>query len=226
MNRGWMRGLLISGLLVGLAPAQRNVSVYGGVFQGDQPVRVDVDAPAGTAFTLRRVLDPAALFAASPDPHLPALRASPQSPPLRTLRLARGAGRLDFGRLPSGVYTVGTGGLAAVVLVSNLGLVVKRDQTQALTYTADRDSGQTRAARVWALGSGHTPLLAGTDGVARFVRAAPAGATRRPSWPASATTGPSRARTGTATPRRWCAATSTPTGRSTGPDSTWTSRRC
>ncbi|GGM00496.1 hypothetical protein GCM10010841_06380 [Deinococcus aerophilus] len=170
-----MRGLLISGLLVvGLAPAQRNVSVYGGVFQGDQPVRVDVYAPAGTAFTLRRVLDPAALFAASPDPHRPALGASPQSGPLRTLRLARGAGRLDFGRLPSGVYTVGTGGLAVVVLVSNLGLVVKRDQTQALTYTADRDSGQTRAARVWVLGPGRTPRLAGADGVARFVRTAPA----------------------------------------------------
>ena len=174
MKRRWTRGVLLSGLLlVGLAPAQRNVAIYGGVFRGSQPVRVDVSAPAGTVFTLRRVLDPAALFAASPDPHSPGVTAQNVSQTIRSVTLSKQDQPLEFGRLPSGVYVVGTGSLGAVVLVSNLGLVVKRDQSAALTYTADRESGQTRAARVWALGSGAT-VLAGADGLARLKKKASA----------------------------------------------------
>lgn len=172
MKRRWTRGVMLSGLLlVGLAPAQREVSIYGGVYRSSQPVSVEVYAPAGTVFTLSRVLDPAALFAASPDPHEPRLGAARRSAPIRTITLKKRDQSLDFGKLPSGVYVVGTGKLGAVVLVSNLGLVVKRDAGQALTFAADRESGQTRAARVWALGDG-SPVLSGADGVARFTRKA------------------------------------------------------
>ncbi|MDV6375426.1 alpha-2-macroglobulin family protein [Deinococcus arenicola] len=174
LQRRWTRGVLVSGLLLmGLAPAQREVSIYGGVFRGGQAVRVDAYAPAGTVFTLRRVLDPAALFAASPDPHRPQVTALNRSQPIRTVKSKQSDQTLDFGKLPSGVYMVGTGSLGAVVLVSNLGMVVKRDQNAALTYTADRESGQTRAARVWALG-GKSPVLATADGVARFAKKADA----------------------------------------------------
>ena len=176
MKQGWMRGVLISGLLLaGLAPAQRGVSIYGGVFWAGRPVRVDVYAPAGTVFTLRRVLDPAAMFAASPDPHRPRLPAGAKTRTVRSMKLPRQAYALDLGRLPSGVYVVGSGNLAAALVVSRLGLVVKRDQNRALTYTADQASGQTRAARVWALGAGGSGVFAGADGMARFARGANAG---------------------------------------------------
>ena len=172
MKRRWTRGVVLSGLLLlGLAPAQREVSIYGGVYRGGQPVRVEVYAPAGTVFSLRKVSDPAALFAASPDPHEPKLGTVGRSAPIRTVTLKKRDQPLDFGRLPSGVYVVGTGSLGAVVLVSNLGLVVKHDAGQALTYTADRETGRTRAARVWKLGGpsqGRDPALASADGVARF----------------------------------------------------------
>ena len=176
MKRRWVQGVLISTVLVaGLAPAQRNVSIYGGVFRGSQAVKVEVYAPAGTAFTLRRVLDPAALFAASPDPHQPRLSAQTPTQLVRRVTLARRSGFLDFGKLPSGVYVLGTGNLSAVVVVSNLGLVVKRDQTQVLTYTADVSTGQTRPARVWVLGAGSAAshsALADANGLAHFLRKA------------------------------------------------------
>ena len=172
MKRRWVQGILVSGLLLaGLAPAARDVSIYGGVFQGGQQVKVEVYAPAGTVFTLKKVLDPAALFAASPDPHRPKLSADIQTQTLRSVTLRRKDNSVNLGQLPSGVYTLGTGKLAAVVLVSNLGLVVKRDEQQALTYTADRESGQTRAAQVWALAQGEQ-ARANADGVARFTRKA------------------------------------------------------
>ncbi|AZI44706.1 hypothetical protein EHF33_17580 (plasmid) [Deinococcus psychrotolerans] len=174
VQRKWLTGVLLSTALVaGLAPAQRNVSIYGGVFQGGQAVKVEVYAPAGTVFTVRRVLDPASLFAASPDPHQPKLSASQQSAPIRSVTLRRRDDSLNLGTLPSGVYTVGTGNLAAVVVVSNLGLVVKRDQNQVLIYTADRESGQTRAAQINLLGSKQS-VQASVDGVARLTRKADA----------------------------------------------------
>ncbi|MFC6667384.1 hypothetical protein ACFP9V_19945 [Deinococcus radiopugnans] len=226
MKRRWTRGVMLSGLLlVGLAPAQREVSIYGGVYRSSQPVSVEVYAPAGTVFTLSRVLDPAALFAASPDPHEPRLGAARRSAPIRTITLKKRDQRLDFGKLPSGVYVVGTGKLGAVVLVSNLGLVVKRDAGQALTFAADRESGQTRAARVWALGAGPQCCRAPMAWPVSPGKRTPI-RTRRPSWPATATTGPSAGRTGTATRPHWCAVTSTRTARFTAPASMWSSRRC
>ncbi|WP_420593979.1 alpha-2-macroglobulin family protein [Deinococcus sp.] len=173
MKRRWVQGVLVSAvLLAGLAPAQREVSIYGGVFRGGEKVKVEVYAPAGTVFTLKRVLDPASLFAASPDPHRPMLSADIKVQTLRNVTLRRRDNTLDLGKLPSGVYTLGTGKLAAVVLVSNLGLVVKRDQNQALTYTADRQSGQTRAALVLRLGEDGTINQASADGVTRFTQKA------------------------------------------------------
>ena len=173
MKRRWAQGILVSSLLlISVAPAQREVSIYGGVFQGGQPVRVEVYAPAGTVFSVRRVLDPLALFAASPDPHGPRLTPNIKTQAIRSVTLRRRDNTLNLGVLPSGVYVIGTGKLAAVVMVSKLGLVVKRDQTQALTYTAERESGQTRAAQVWPLGG--APVSASAEGIARFMKKASA----------------------------------------------------
>ncbi|WP_161880888.1 alpha-2-macroglobulin family protein [Deinococcus alpinitundrae] len=169
MKRRWIQGALVSGLLLaGLAPAQRGVSLYGGSYRGGQAVKVEAYAPAGTVFTIARVLDPAGLFSATKDPHQPRLPAGASVQVVRSVKLARKQSSLNFGALPSGVYVVRTGQLSAVVIVSNLGLVVKRDQTQTLAYTADRGSGQTRAAVVTVLGENTPPVQASADGVARF----------------------------------------------------------
>jgi len=143
------------------------VSLYGGLFRTGQAVDIEVEAPLSTVFTLARIVDPAAMFLATKDPHSPQLPASTGTRTVRTLRLTRGMGHtLRLGKLPSGVYVLRSGGVGTVVLVTGLGMVVKRDRQQALTYTADQNSGQTRAARVWALGGGST--VANRDGLATF----------------------------------------------------------
>lgn len=145
-------GAVLTGLLLGLSAAQSNVSIYGGTFSAGQNVQVDVYAPRGTAFRLERVGDPSTLFRSSPDPHSPRVPASLPTKLVRTVRATGGA--VNLGRLPSGVYLLRHGGLSAVVLVTRLGLVVKRDSTSALVYSADRQSGAGREAQVWALGTG------------------------------------------------------------------------
>ena len=173
----WTRtALLASLLLLGLAPAQSRISLYGGVFRSGQQVKVEADAPAGTVFTLERLLDPERLFVATQDPHRPQVPAGTPTARVRSVRLSRSGGStLDFGALPSGVYLVRSGGTGTVVLVTALGLVVKRDQESALTYTADQGSGQTRAAQVWALGAGTAKAQASADGLATFKRPAHSG---------------------------------------------------
>ncbi|MGY2896247.1 alpha-2-macroglobulin family protein [Deinococcus sp. UYEF24] len=172
-QRTWNRSVLLAGLLlVGLAPAQSQISLYGGMFKTGQAVDIEVEAPLGTVFTLARIVDPAAMFNATKDPHSPQIPGGAGTRTVQTLRLTRSMGqKLRLGKLPSGVYVVrsGTGrsgGVGSVILVTSLGMVVKRDQQQALTYTADQNSGQTRAAKVWALRGGNT--TANSDGLATF----------------------------------------------------------
>ncbi|WP_407572598.1 alpha-2-macroglobulin family protein [Deinococcus altitudinis] len=172
-QRTWKRSLLLAGLLLaGLVPAQSQISLYGGLYKTGQAVDIEVEAPLGTVFTLARIVDPAAMFNATKDPHSPQIPGGAGTRTVQTLRLTRGMGqKLRLGKLPSGVYVLrsGTGrsgGVGTVVLVSSLGMVVKRDQSQALTYTADQNSGQTRAAKVWALRGGNT--TANGDGLATF----------------------------------------------------------
>ncbi|WP_424952776.1 alpha-2-macroglobulin family protein [Deinococcus sp.] len=170
--QSWKRSLLLAGLLfVGLAPAQSRISLYGGVFRTGQAAEVEVEAPPGTVFTLAQIVDPAAMFIATKDPHSPQIPAGAGTRMVRTLRLTRSMGHtLHLGILPSGVYVLRSGGAGTVVLVTALGMIVKRDQGRALTYTADQTSGQTRAAKVWALGGGTT--VADSDGLATFEAAA------------------------------------------------------
>ncbi|WP_045234666.1 hypothetical protein, partial [Deinococcus pimensis] len=142
-------------LVVTLAPAQPPVSLYGGVFRPGQEVRVGVSAPARTELTLSRVEDPLGVFAATRDPHQPDLPPGTRLTRLRTLSTPkRDYGDVSLGRLPRGLYVLRAGGVGTLLLVSDLGLVVKRDASGALTYAADRESGRTRAARVWKLGTG------------------------------------------------------------------------
>ena len=191
-----------------------------------RPVKVEVDAPAGTIFTLARVLDPAGLFSRHqrPAPAAPPAGASPQV--VRSVKLARQQSSLNFGCLPSGVYVVRTGQLSAVVHRQQPGPGgqarpdpdpgLHRRPGQRPDAGGGGDGAGSRTRRQFGERRRRGPLC-GEDRP---------GATAGPSWPASATTGPSPAPAGTATPLQRCAATSTPTGRSTAPASTWISRRC
>lgn len=117
------RSALLTALLtVGFAPAQTGVSLYGGVFQPDQKVRVGVEAPAHTALRLERVADPLTVFRAAPDPHQPGLPPGTRTTLVRTLRTGQGSSNdLDLGRLSPGLYVLRAGKVGSFVLVSGLG---------------------------------------------------------------------------------------------------------
>lgn len=163
---GGKAGLLGIALLLGLGGAQGGVGISGGQFLAGKAVNVEVYAPRGTVFRLERVADPAALLTSTANP------SRPQLPPglvTRTVGSYRpSGGELQLGRLPSGVYLVRQGQAGAVVVVSRLGLVVKRDRASALVYSADRQSGQTRDALIWALGQGGAQRSSG--GLTKFSR--------------------------------------------------------
>jgi len=62
-------------------------------------------------------------------------------------------GEVSLGRLPEGLYLAQIGTprptSATLVLVTNLGLVVKSDSERLLTYTASLESGQPRTAQIF-----------------------------------------------------------------------------
>lgn len=165
MKRHWLTGALLLGLGISdVAPAQ-DISIYGGRFTPSEPLKVEAYGRAGTIFTLDRVLDPAAMFAASRDLHAPTLPPGARTQRVRAVKLSS-ASTLNFGRVPSGVYVVRAGPVSRVVIVTTLGMVVKRDRTDTLVYAADRQTGQTRRARVWA--PGRPAATADADGLVRW----------------------------------------------------------
>ncbi|SEJ49106.1 hypothetical protein SAMN04488058_10946 [Deinococcus reticulitermitis] len=161
---GGKAGLLGIALLLGLGGAQGGVGISGGQFLAGRAVGVEVYAPSGTVFRLERVVDPAALLTGTANPSRPKLPPGLVTRAVGSYRPS--GGRLQLGRLPSGVYLVRQGQAGAVVVVSHLGLVVKRDRASALVYSADRQSGKTRDAVIWALGT--TGPQRSSGGLARF----------------------------------------------------------
>lgn len=162
-------GLLAALLALGFAPAQPPVSLYGGVFRPGQGVRVGVNAPPRTPLSLERVEAPLAVFQGTRNPHQPNLPPGTRTTPVRALQTGgKTYGDVNLGPLPAGLYVLRAGGAGTLVLVTDLGLVVKRDRGAALVYAADRGSGATRPARVWRLGAGGGGVLATPDGLAKF----------------------------------------------------------
>ncbi|GAA5534198.1 alpha-2-macroglobulin family protein [Deinococcus aluminii] len=163
-------GLLAALLTLSFAPAQPSVSLYGGVFRPGQSVRVGVNAPPRTVLRLERVAEPLAVFGATGNPHQPSLPPGTHTALVRTVHTGRQSyGDVNLGPLSAGLYVLRAGGAGTLILVSDLGLVVKRDRDTALVYAADRGSGMTRAARVWRLGKGSgANTLASADGLAKF----------------------------------------------------------
>ncbi|PYE53352.1 alpha-2-macroglobulin family protein [Deinococcus yavapaiensis] len=161
-------------LAASLAPAQQEINLYGGVFRPSQDVRVGVNAPPRTNLRLERILNPDVVFLNTPNPSRPTLPANARVQLVREVRTGKNAyGEVNFGRLRSGLYRVRAGNVGTLLLVTDLGLVVKRSSADALTYTADRGTGATRAATIWQVSGGRaTSKAANADGVARFSSAA------------------------------------------------------
>jgi alpha-2-macroglobulin len=97
---------------------------------------------------------------------------------VRSLTIERGRqnayGTLDFGRLGPGLYLAQLEGeadsSATLILVTDLGLVVKSDEESVVAYTADLPSGVPRKARLYLLRDGrlYAEGLADEDGLTRF----------------------------------------------------------
>ncbi len=170
--------LSLCAVALGLVNAQpRGVSLYAGIQLPNRNTTLEYSAPAGrTTFTLERILNPEAVFTAIPNLSKPVLPSITKTSVVR--RIVRvfqqeDYDNINFGRVPVGVYAVralnGRFTSSTMLIVSNLGLVVKRGATQALTYTADRFTGQTRAATVWQIeGNQAAKGTANADGLARF----------------------------------------------------------
>jgi alpha-2-macroglobulin len=96
--------------------------------------------------------------------------------PARSLTIERGRqnayGTLDFGRMAPGLYLaqLEAGSSATLILVTDLGLVVKTDEESVIAYTADLPSGAPRKARLYLLKDGrlYAEGLADEDGLTRF----------------------------------------------------------
>lgn len=151
-------------LATGALAQQEQISLYsGGTYSPDTPAQISYYVPSvkPLPFALYRVRNPEALLESG----------GPQDFDTSGLELKRlrsltvhpkkqqgsqsGYGEVDLGKLPVGIYfaQIGTGKTAGatLLLVTDLGLVVKSDQNTVLAYTADLDAGVPRKARVYLL---------------------------------------------------------------------------
>jgi hypothetical protein len=168
----------ICAVALGLVSAQpRGVNLYAGIQLPNRSNTVEFYAPAGrTTFTLERVLNAETVFASMPDIRKPVLPAGAQTRLVRRFERRFSDDTYDtltLGRLPVGVYAIravnGRFTTNTMLIVSDLGLVVKRGMDQALTYTADRFRGQPRIARIWRFEQGvKDQAVSNADGLARF----------------------------------------------------------
>ncbi len=159
----------------------RGAVVYSRIFTPAEAAVVEYysDAKGAIAFSLERVLEPEKLMLGIKDWRNPSV---PEKLPTAVLkRISKGNadrnyeyGQLEFGRLPEGVYVVrarqGKSESRALMLVSRLGLVTKRSEAEALTWTVDSLTGQPRTAKVYAVTTGKLAAAqtADKDGLLRW----------------------------------------------------------
>lgn len=163
MKRFWRAGMGLLGLvLVGLIPgsAQRQEpQLYGGgTYSPTQPVRLEYYLPGGGSSQIRilRIRNPEKVVELGGPRDFQRTRELDLSP-VRTVPVFRlrnnPYGNVSLGRLPEGLYLAQIGTprptSATLVLVTNLGLVVKSDPQRILAYTASLDSGQPRTAQIF-----------------------------------------------------------------------------
>ncbi len=164
-TKKWTLGLVLVGLSLGISSAGGGMSIYGGIYTTSEDIQADVYAPIGTRLRLEKVLDPAAFLTSTPDPRKPKLPAADAMQLVKTLKVGDNE-TVKIGHLPSGVYLLRSATTAAPIIVSNLGMVIKRDTEKALVYTADRQTGEIRNAKITAFRQNQSVTSAG--GLAQF----------------------------------------------------------
>lgn len=174
-----LQGIVLT-LLVLPVLAQKGVRMElygGGVKNPQEPVTLEyyLDPPQNTRLELFRLHEPERLLALY-GPRGVRVEGLEQ---LKKTRLqiipiypgGNGYGTIRIGRLSPGLYyaRIGGGLGRTLILVTRLGLVVKAEPGQTLTYTADLVSGEPKAARIYLLGqAGPGQATADASGIARL----------------------------------------------------------
>ncbi len=130
----------------------------GGTYSPTQQVRLEYFLPGGGSSQIRllRIQNPQKVVELGGPRDFQRTRELDLTP-VRTVPVFRPQnrpyGEVSLGRLPEGLYLAQIGAprptSATLVLVTNLGLVVKSDAERMLTYTASLDSGQPRTAQIF-----------------------------------------------------------------------------
>ncbi len=162
MKRFWRAGMVLGLVSLGLIPgsAQRQeAQLYGGgTYSPTQQVRLEYYLPGGGSNQIRllRVQNPKKVVELG-GPRDFQRTGELSLSPVRTVPVFRTRnnpyGAVALGRLPEGLYVAQIGTprptSATLVLVTNLGLVVKSDPQKMLVYTASLNSGQPRTAQIF-----------------------------------------------------------------------------
>ncbi len=170
--------LLVAAFLISLltvSAQQKSIYLYSRTYLPNQDAFVEFNAPPGNlVLSLERVLEPEQVLLGQKNIRKPVLPSNAKTKVIRrvTRRLTTdGYDRYSFGKLPVGVYAVrairGQTKTSILMLVSDLGLVVKRGATKALTYSVNRFSGTPKVSSVWLWDAGiKDQTLSSKDGVA------------------------------------------------------------
>jgi alpha-2-macroglobulin len=172
--------LLVAAFLVSfltVSAQQKSIYLYSRTYLPNQDAFVEFNAPPGNlVLSLERVLEPEQVLLGQKNIRKPVLPTNAKTKVIRrvTRRLTSdGYDRFSFGKLPVGVYAVratkGQTKTSILMIVSDLGLVVKRAPTKALTYSVNRFSGTPKIASVWLWDGGiKDQTLSNKDGIAQL----------------------------------------------------------
>ena len=186
MKNWFLYALLAIALGVTVAQSQpRGVTVYSRLFTPLENARVEYSSDAGgdLDFSLERLSQPESVLLGVKDWRTPAVPDNARSVVVKRVTVkGKGGyeyGEAQFGRLELGVYIVrarqgNTPQSRSLLIVSSLGLIVKRSDTEALTWTVDSLTGKPVKARVYALETGKTAVgvIADSSGLTKSKLAA------------------------------------------------------
>ena len=181
MKHWFLYVLLAAALVITVAQSQsRGAVVYSRVFTPLENASVEFYSDAGGEidFSLEKLLEPADVLLSVKDWRSPVVPENAKSTVVkRVAQKANGQGynygTVQFGRLEVGVYAVrarqANTQSRSLLIVSSLGLVTKRSDTEALTWTVDSLTGKPVKARVYALETGKAAqgVIADSSGLVR-----------------------------------------------------------
>jgi alpha-2-macroglobulin len=133
------------------------ITLSSGIFSPTQNVSIYYESPdsALVRFELAKIQNPLEVFAASKELSKPIIPANTKMQRIKRFSKQSDGGynELSLGKLPAGIYALTASSknksAASLLVVSNLGLVVKRSDSEVLTYTADKSSTRPKPAMIY-----------------------------------------------------------------------------